>query len=78
MPQVSLYLNEKTYAKVRRAAESESESVSKWISRKLDRTLSTQWPDGFEKLFGSISDDSFEAPARHTDTFAADAARENL
>ena len=47
MPQVSLYLNEKTYAKVRRAAEAESLSVSKWVSEKLDRAIAASWPDGF-------------------------------
>ena len=76
MPQVSLYLNEKTYAKVRRAAEAESISISKWVSEKLDRAMAADWPDGFDKLFGSIIDDSFKAPRR--DTFTFDAVRERL
>jgi len=76
MPQVSLYLPEKTYTKVRRAAEAESMSISKWVSSRLERELTTEWPNGFEKLFGSISDDSFNAP--HRDAFALDAKREPL
>ena len=76
MPQVSLYLNEKTYAKVRRAAEAESLSVSKWVSEKLDRAIAASWPDGFDELFGSIADESFKAPLRNE--FTSDAARERL
>ena len=76
MPQVSLYLNEKTYTKVRRAAEAESISISKWVSEKLDQTIAADWPDGFDKLFGSINDDSFIAPRRNT--FSSDAVRERL
>lgn len=76
MPQVSLYLNEKTYAKVRRAAEAESLSVSKWVSQRLDQSMAKNWPDGFDDLFGSITDDTFEAPTR--DGFSADAQREAM
>ena len=76
MPQVSLYLNEKTYLKVRRAAEAESMSVSRWISKKLERATIADWPNGFDRLFGSISDDSFTAPDR--DALATDAIRESL
>jgi len=76
MPQVSLYLTEKTYAKVRRAAESESVSLSKWVSKRLDQTIAAEWPDGFSELFGCIRDDSFNAPRR--ETFILDALRESL
>lgn len=76
MPQVSLYLPEKTYTKVKRAAEAESMSISKWVSNRLERAVTTEWPTGFEKLFGSIYDDSFNAPRR--DAFALDAKRDTL
>ncbi len=76
MPQVSLYLNEKTYAKVRRAAEAESVSISKWVSKRLDRAIAANWPDAFGELFGSIVDKSFKAPRRNA--FISDAKRERL
>ncbi len=76
MPQVSLYLNEKTYAKVRHAAEAESVSISKWVSKRLDRAIAANWPDGFGELFGSIVDNSFKAPRRNA--FTSDAKRESL
>lgn len=76
MPQVSLYLNDKTYAKVRRAAEAEAMSVSKWVAEKLTHAMDEDWPEGFDKLFGSITDESFQAPKR--ESFASDAARETL
>ena len=76
MPQVSLYLNDKTYAKVRRAAEAEAISVSKWVAERLNNAMAEDWPDGFDKLFGCIADDSFQAPKR--ETFSSDAVRETL
>ena len=76
MPQVSLYLNKKTYTKVRRAAEAESISLSKWVSKKLDQTIAAEWPDGFNELFGCIRDDSFKVPRR--ETFILDAPRDSL
>ena len=76
MPQVSLYLNKKTYTKVRRAAEAESVSLSKWVSKKLDQTIAAEWPDGFNKLFGCIRDDSLNVPRR--ETFILDAPRDSL
>lgn len=76
MPQVSLYLNETTYAKVRRAAETESKSISKWVSERIERAMAKGWPDGFDQLFGSIIDDSFIPPSE--DSFTADAIREEL
>jgi hypothetical protein len=42
----------------------------------LEQTIAADWPDGFDKLFGSIADDSFQAPRR--DTFSSDAVRERL
>jgi cytidylate kinase len=64
MPQLSLYLNARSYERLRRAAEREHVSVSKWVAESLTRTLDRRWPEGFERLFGSIADDSFEAPPR--------------
>ena len=76
MPQVSLYLNEKTYAKVRKAAETEAMSVSKWVAERLKNAMAEDWPDGYAKLFGCIADDSFQAPKR--EAFTSDANREAL
>ena len=76
MPQLSLYLNDRTYAKVRKAAEAEAMSVSKWVAEKLNDAMAEDWPDGFDLLFGCISDDSFQAPKR--EAFTSDAIRESL
>lgn len=76
MPQVSLYLNDDTFARVRKAAEAESMSVSKWVAKKLNDAMAEEWPDGFDQLFGSIADDTFKAPGR--EPFVSDAAREIL
>jgi len=76
MPQVSLYLNDKTYDKVRRAAEAEAMSVSKWVAEKLTHAMNEDWPEGFHQLFESITDDSFQAPKR--EPFVSDAIRKSL
>lgn len=76
MPQVSLYLNDTVYAKVRKAAQIEGESISKWVSKTVERSLARNWPDDFETLFGSIADDEFTAPPRNT--MPPDSARERL
>jgi hypothetical protein len=76
MPQVSLYLNDKTYAQVRKAAEAEAMSVSKWVAEKLNDAVARDWPNGFDQLFGCIADDTFKAPER--EAFDSNAARETL
>jgi hypothetical protein len=76
MPQLSLYLNTRNYERLRRVAAREHVSVSRWVADSLARTLDSRWPDGFERLFGSIQDESFQAPARQG--LAADSRRETL
>lgn len=76
MPQVSLYMNDQVYARVRRAADMEQLSVSKWVARTVEKSLSEKWPNDFEDLFGSIGDETFAAPDRHA--MVADAPRESL
>ncbi len=76
MPQISLYMNERVYARVRRAADIEQLSVSKWVARTVEKSLAEKWPNDFAGLFGSIGDESFFAPDRHA--MAEDARRESL
>jgi hypothetical protein len=62
MPQLSLYLDEKTLKKVEKAARISKVSVSKWVRSKLMRSLQNEWPEDYFELFGAISDDSFRSP----------------
>jgi hypothetical protein len=76
MPQLSVYLDDDTIAQVKERAKAGNISVSKFFANALDTYMSTQWPEGFETLFGSISDETFE---RQPDMpFSSDAKRENF
>ena len=68
MPQLNIYLDEKTQAKARRAAKRAGCSLSSWARQQLSTAADEgkQWPEGYFDLFGSITDDSFVAPERLT------------
>lgn len=76
MPQISLYIDNKTLKKIETAAQLENTSISKWVSGKLAEHLENDWPDNYSSLFGSINDDSFCAET--IKEFPTDIAREGL
>jgi len=76
MPQISLYIDEKTLKKIEEAAQLENVSISKWVSGKLAEHLEKNWPDNYTSLFGSITDDSFCAET--IKDFTTDIDREEL
>ena len=76
MPQLSVYLDDKTAAQVKENARVGNISVSKLVTNALDKYMSSQWPDGFENLFGSLPDETFQ---RQPDVpFSSGAKREIL
>lgn len=76
MPQLSLYLDEKTLKMVQQAAKLSRISVSKWVANQLKAQLCSEWPQEYFKLFGSVTDPSFKAPKAMTT--ADDIPRETL
>ncbi len=60
MPQLSLYIDEKTLKKIALAAKIEKLSVSKFVVKKLNESIHDTWPENFDKMFGSITDESFK------------------
>lgn len=62
MPQLSLYLDEKTLKKIESAAKKEKVSLSQWVKHRIQNSLETNWPEDYFRLYGSIQDDSFQAP----------------
>ena len=62
MPQLSLYIDELTLKKIELAAKIEHLSISKFVVKKINESLHDSWPDGYDQLFGAISDDSFVSP----------------
>lgn len=76
MPQISLYIDEEKLKKVKQAAKTDNTSISMWVARQIDQALESRYPENFEKLFGSINDDTFTLADR--DSEAEDAERETL
>lgn len=76
MAQLSLYIDEETLKKIETAAKLEDISVSKYVVRKLNETMSLSWPQSYEQLFGSIQDESFAVD--RASEFSADSQREAL
>ena len=76
MPQLSLYIDEETLKKISLAAKIENLSISKFVVKKLNESIHDSWPEKYDELFGSITDETFE---RHDKLrFNDDAARQTL
>jgi len=76
MPQISLYIDEPTLKKVETAALREHVSISKWVARQIRARIEPVYPAGYEELFGSIDDPTFEEPQELG--IGADVGREGL
>ena len=76
MPQLSLYIDEKTLKRISLAAKIENLSISKFVVQKLNEAMHDRWPENYNRLFGSIVDDSFK-PVKSID-FDEDVPREEL
>ncbi len=76
MPQLSLYIDEKTLYQLGIAAKIEHLSISKYAVKKLNESMHSKWPDHYEDLFGSINDDTFTIERAHN--FKDDSPREEL
>jgi hypothetical protein len=64
MPQISLYIDEKTLRKVEIAAKQKHLSISKWVAEQIKAKIDPVYPADYEKLFGSVKDDTFVRPER--------------
>jgi len=76
MPQLSLYIDEDTLQKIELRAKMQKTSISKYVTGMMKEHFSKGWPDGFESVFGSVTDESFTKPEQ-TD-FSLDTERESL
>ena len=76
MPQISLYIDEKTLEKVSESAKSENKSISNWVKSKIQKSLNDEWSEEFKSLIGSIVDDTFVEPVKLD--FTDDIVREKI
>ena len=59
MAQLSLYLDNEIFGKVKNAARLSGISTSKYVATIIQDHFSHEWPKGYYELFGSVSDDTF-------------------
>jgi hypothetical protein len=76
MPQISLYIDEKTLKKVENAAKRQHTSISKWVAEQIRSRVEPAYPMNFETLFGSIQDATFVEP--NEISFSSDLTREEM
>lgn len=68
MPQLSLYLDEKTLRKLEVAAGIEHLSISRYAVKILNESMYAKWPECYGELFGAIDDATFTVEKeRHFD-----------
>ena len=75
MPQLSLYIDEKTLQQLEIAAKIEHLSISKYAVKKLNESMHIKWPDHFDDLYGAVKDDTFSV---ENNSFNDDSTREDL
>jgi len=75
MPQISLYIDKETLAKIEKAAAKERISISKWVGKNIKKVIKEDYPRGYFDLFGSITDESFEIKKV---SFEQDSKRESI
>ncbi len=56
MGQVTIYLDDETERRLRRAAKDMGVPMSRWISQLIQAEMCTQWPESVRKLAGAWPD----------------------
>ena len=59
MAQLSLYLDNEIFGKVKTAAYLSGTSTSKFVAALIRDHFTHDWPNGYSELFGSVCDDTF-------------------
>lgn len=73
MSQLSLYLDDETMTALRDMANAGGKSLSKCAAEIIRNAAVSEWPPGFDRLFGSIEDETFETPVRIVSKLDAEA-----
>jgi len=76
MAQVTLYLDEETIKRLRRAARASGLSQSRWLAELVREKTARQWPDAVRELAGAWGD--FPEAAELRRTAGRDVKRERL
>lgn len=66
MGQITIYLDDKTEAEIRAAAEAAGMSKSKWIARLIREKAGNKWPEAITRLAGAWPDLPTVEEIRHS------------
>jgi len=61
MAQLTIYLDDETEERMKRAAEEAGMSRSRWVAEAIRERTAADWPDSFRRLIGRWGDDFPEA-----------------
>ena len=64
MAQLTIYIDDETLKKIERSARQHKDSISSWVKKRLNGSLSGDWPAGYFDVFGSLRDKGFSRPAQ--------------
>lgn len=64
--QITIYLDDKTEAEIRAAAEAAGMSKSKWIARLIREKAGDEWPEAVSRLAGAWPDLPTAEEIRHS------------
>ena len=62
MPQLSLYLDNRTLKAVETKAKARKISISKYVKEAIEKDIHSNWPKDYFTIFGSIKDATFKPP----------------
>jgi hypothetical protein len=77
MAQVTIHLDDEAEARMRRAAEEEGVSPSRWIAELIREKTASRWPESFRRLIGTWGDD-FPEVEEIRQSLGEDVERERL
>jgi hypothetical protein len=78
MGQITVYLDAKTEALVKKYVKNTGESASKWIAEAVRRRIAAEWPPEILKMLRSWKPDGFPDAHLLRDGYGRDARRESL
>lgn len=76
MPQLSLYLDNKTLKAVESKAKARKISVSRYVKEAIEKDIHSHWPQDYFSLFGSVADPTLRVPQQIS--FMSDRKREQF
>lgn len=80
MAQLTVYIDESTLKKINLAAKQEGESVSKWVKKRLEKSLvdAKGWPKGYLEWLSSLKDNPVDIDVPEDLGWDLDRPREKL